>query len=45
MEQNFSTVIVPKTKLLDFHLKELVRYRDRIFRMSGSIAWGCFSGW
>lgn len=31
MEQNFSTVIVPKTKLLDFHLKELVRYRDLIF--------------
>ena len=31
MEQNFSTVIVPKTKLFDFHLKELVRYRDLIF--------------
>lgn len=31
MEQKFSTVIVPKTKLLDFHLKELVRYRDLIF--------------
>ena len=29
--QQFSTVIVPKTKLLDFHLKELVRYRDLIF--------------
>lgn len=31
MEQKFSTVIVPKTRLLDFHLKELVRYRDLIF--------------
>ena len=31
MEQKFSTVIVPKTKILDFHLKELVRYRDLIF--------------
>ena len=29
--QQFSTIIVPKTKLLDFHLKELVRYRDLIF--------------
>ena len=31
MEQKFSTVIVPKTKILDFHLKELARYRDLIF--------------
>ncbi len=29
--QQFSTVIVPKTRLLDFHLKELVRYRDLVF--------------
>lgn len=31
MEQRFSTVIVPKTKLLDFHLKEVLKYRDLIF--------------
>ena len=31
MEQHFSTVIVPKTKLLDFHLKEVYQYRDLIF--------------
>ena len=31
MEQQFSTVIVPKTKLLDFHLKEVYKYRDLIF--------------
>lgn len=31
MEQKFTTVIVPKTKLLDFHLKELLKYRDLIF--------------
>ena len=30
-EQQFTTVIVPKTRLLDFHLKELIRYRDLIF--------------
>lgn len=29
--QQFSTVIVPKTRILDFHLKELVRYKDLIF--------------
>ena len=29
--QQFSTVIVPKTRLLNFHLKELARYRDLIF--------------
>ena len=29
--QNFTTVIVPKTKLFDFHLKEVYRYRDLIF--------------
>ena len=31
MEQKFTTVIVPKTGLFDFHLKELVKYRDLIF--------------
>ena len=31
MEQQFSTVIVPQTKLLDFHLKEVLKYRDLIF--------------
>jgi len=31
MEQQFTTVIVPKTKLFDFHLKEVYRYRDLIF--------------
>lgn len=31
MEQQFSTVIVPKNGWLDFHLKELLRYRDLIF--------------
>ena len=31
MEQKFSTVIVPKTNIFDFHLKELARYRDLIF--------------
>ena len=30
MEQRFSTVIVPKSKLLDFHLKEIWKYRDLI---------------
>lgn len=31
MEQHFTTVILPKTKLLDFHLKEVLKYRDLIF--------------
>ncbi len=31
MEQKFSTVIVPKNGWFDFHLKELLRYRDLIF--------------
>ena len=31
MEQKFSTVIVPKSKWFDFHLKEVLRYRDLIF--------------
>lgn len=31
MEQKFTTVIVPKTNLLDFHLKEVLKYRDLIF--------------
>ena len=30
MEQKFTTVIVPKTGWFDFHLKELVKYRDLI---------------
>lgn len=30
MEQKFTTVIVPKTKLLDFHLKEVLKYRDLV---------------
>lgn len=30
MDQKFTTVIVPKTKLLDFHLKEVWKYRDLI---------------
>ena len=30
-EQSFTTVIEPKTKLLDFHLKEVLKYRDLIF--------------
>lgn len=29
--QNFTTVIEPKSRLLDLHLKELWRYRDLIF--------------
>ena len=31
MEQNYTTVIVPKSKWFDFHLKEVLRYRDLIF--------------
>ena len=31
MEQHFTTVITPKNKLLDFHLKEVYKYRDLIF--------------
>lgn len=31
MEQKYSTVIVPKSKWFDFHLKEVLRYRDLIF--------------
>lgn len=31
MDQQFETVIVPKTKILDFHLKEVHQYRDLIF--------------
>ena len=31
MEQQFTTVIVPKTGWFDFHLKELIRYKDLIF--------------
>ena len=31
MEQNFSTVIVPKSGWFDFHLKEVLKYRDLIF--------------
>ena len=31
MEQQFSTVIEPKTKLLDLHFKEIFKYRDLIF--------------
>jgi lipopolysaccharide transport system permease protein len=30
-EQSFTTVIEPKTKLLDFHLKEVLNYKDLIF--------------
>ena len=30
-EQQFSTVIVPKSGWFDFHLKELLRYRDLVF--------------
>ena len=30
-QEQFSTVIVPKTGWLDFHLKEVFRYRDLIF--------------
>ena len=30
-EQHFTTVIVPKTGLFDFHLKEVLKYRDLIF--------------
>lgn len=30
MDQKFSTVIVPKSKLFDFHLKEVWKYRDLI---------------
>lgn len=30
MEQHFDTVIVPKTRLLDFGLKEVLKYRDLI---------------
>lgn len=30
MDQEFSTVIVPKSKLLDFHLKEVWKYRDLV---------------
>lgn len=29
-DQKFSTVIVPKTKALDFHLKEVWKYRDLV---------------
>ena len=31
MEKNFSTVIVPKSGWFDFHLNEVLRYRDLIF--------------
>ena len=31
MEQEFSTVIVPKSGWFDFHLKEVLKYRDLIF--------------
>lgn len=31
MEPKFTTVIVPKSKLLDFHLKEVLKYRDLVF--------------
>ena len=31
MEQHFSTVIVPKSGWFDFHLKEVLKYRDLIF--------------
>ena len=31
MEQKFSTVIVPKSGWFDFHLKEVLKYRDLIF--------------
>ena len=31
MEQKFSTVIIPKTRWFDFHLKELIEYRDLVF--------------
>ena len=31
MEQRFTTVIVPKTGWFDFHLKEVLKYRDLIF--------------
>ena len=31
MEQQFSTVIVPKSGWFDFHLKEVAKYRDLIF--------------
>lgn len=31
MEQQFSTVIVPKSGWFDFHLKEVLKYRDLIF--------------
>ena len=31
MEQQFTTVIVPKTGWFDFHLKEVLRYRDLVF--------------
>ena len=30
MEQKFTTVIVPKSKWLDFHLKEVWKYRDLV---------------
>lgn len=30
-EQSFTTVIEPKTKLLEFHLKEVLNYKDLIF--------------
>ncbi len=30
MDQKFTTVIVPKTKVLDFHLKEVWKYRDLV---------------
>ena len=30
MEQEFTTIIVPKSKLFDFHLKEVWKYRDLI---------------
>ena len=31
MKQQFTTVIVPKTKLLDFQLTEVLKYRDLVF--------------
>ena len=31
MEQKFTTIIVPKTNLMDFHLKEVMKYRDLVF--------------
>ena len=31
MEQQFTTVIVPQTGLMDLHLKEVWKYRDLVF--------------